>query len=96
MVMKASTHPETRTIPAAEFKAKCLQLMDEVVTGKLILIVTKRGKPVMQAVAPQTPKRKPFRPVWGRSPQTRISGDIMAPLFTKDELDSMGSIYPNG
>ena len=93
MVMKpAATQPETVTISAAEFKAKCLQLMDKVLEGKLVIIVTKRGKPVMKAIAPQTASQKPFRPVWGRSPQIRISGDIMAPLFTEDELESMGNI----
>jgi len=79
MVMKTAPQPETRTIPAGEFKAKCLQLMDEVVQGNLTLIVTKRGKPVMQAIAPAL-EEKPFRPVWGRSPNIRILGDIMAPL----------------
>lgn len=93
--MKTVSPPETRIISAAEFKAKCLQLMDKVEEGKLVLVVTKRGKPVMQAIAPQTARRKPFRPVWGRSPQTRISGDIMAPLYSEDELDSMGNIFPN-
>lgn len=35
-----------RTIPAGEFKAKCLAIMDEVnATGEPV-IVTKRGKPV--------------------------------------------------
>lgn len=39
-----------RTIPAGEFKAKCLAIMDEVnVTGEPVLI-TKRGKPVARIV----------------------------------------------
>jgi len=82
-------------MPAGEFKAKCLKLMDEVMAGKLTIVVTKRGKPVMQAIAPELPKKKAFRPVWGRSPQTRIVGDIMSPLFSKEELDSMGSVFPD-
>ena len=75
MVMKVATQsaaaPETRTIPAGEFKAKCLRLMDEVNEKKLTLIITKRGKPVSQVVPPAT-EEKPFRPVWGRSPGIRI------------------------
>ncbi len=94
MVMKASTQPETRIIPAGEFKAKCLQLMDEVVKGNLTLIVTKRGKPVMQATAPVTPP-KPFVPLWGSTPNIQIHGDIMAPLFTDEELDSFGDPFLN-
>jgi len=94
MVMKAATHPEVRTIPAGEFKAKCLKLMDEVVKGNLTLIVTKRGKPVMQATAPVVPAAA-FVPLWGRTPDIQIHGDIMAPLYTDEELDSFGDPFLN-
>ena len=67
MVMKGSAAtPEVRTITAAEFKAKCLQLMDEVNETGLTLVITKRGKPVMQAIAPAA-EQKPFRSIFGRS-----------------------------
>lgn len=83
MVMKAPVlhpeKPETRTIAAGEFKAKCLQLMDEVNEKGLTLIVTKRGKPVAQ-VAPPAQEAKPFRPIWGRTPDIKILGDIVSPL----------------
>jgi hypothetical protein len=80
MVMKAAAiQPEVRTISAAEFKAKCLQLMDEVNDKKLTLIITKRGKPVMQASAPEVTE-KPFRSIVGRSPNAKIIGDIMSPM----------------
>jgi prevent-host-death family protein len=50
-----------RTMPAGEFKAKCLAVMDEVqATGEAVLI-TKRGKPVAR-LAPlegQTQKESP-------------------------------------
>jgi len=52
MVMKA-TKLEFRIIPAGKFKAKCLQLMDEVYENRnLTIIITKRGKPVAQMSAP--------------------------------------------
>jgi len=81
MVMKYALHPEpeTRTIAAGEFKAKCLQLMDEVNTGKLTLIVTKHGKPVSQITRPPT-EEKPFYSVVGRNPDIKILGDIISPL----------------
>lgn len=79
MVMNISTQPEIRTISAAEFKAKCLQLMDDVHERKLTLIVTKRGKPVMRAVPPEATEES-FVPLWGRSPNVKILGDIMAPI----------------
>lgn len=77
--MVMSAQPETRTISAAEFKAKCLQLMDEVNEKTLTLIITKRGKPVMEASAPKEAE-KPFRSIIGRSPNVRILGDIVSPL----------------
>ena len=39
-----------RTIGAAEFKAKCLALLDEVAETKEELVVTKRGRPVAQTI----------------------------------------------
>ena len=38
------------TIQAGEFKAKCLQLMDEVNTKHISIIITKHGKPVAQLI----------------------------------------------
>jgi prevent-host-death family protein len=38
------------TVPAGEFKAKCLALLDQVETGRQSFIVTKRGRPVAQVV----------------------------------------------
>jgi antitoxin (DNA-binding transcriptional repressor) of toxin-antitoxin stability system len=82
MVMKAAAKldstPETRTISAAEFKAKCLQLMDEVNAHKLKLVVTKRGRPVAEVSAPRG--KQTFVPLWGRSPDVKIHGDIISPL----------------
>ncbi len=42
---------EHRTIPAGEFKAKCLKLMDEVRKTGAGLIITKHGKPVAKLVS---------------------------------------------
>jgi len=35
-----------RTVSAAEFKAKCLRLMDEVAETRQPVVITKRGRPV--------------------------------------------------
>ncbi len=40
----------TRTIPAGEFKAKCLALMDEVAATGDEIVVTKRGRAVVRLV----------------------------------------------
>jgi prevent-host-death family protein len=39
-----------RTISAAEFKARCLTLMDDVNSTRETLVITKRGKPVAKLV----------------------------------------------
>jgi prevent-host-death family protein len=39
-----------RAIPAGEFKAKCLALLDEVETRGRSIVVTKRGRPVARIV----------------------------------------------
>ena len=42
---------QTTTVPAGEFKAKCLQLIDEVAATGESLTITKRGRPVARVVA---------------------------------------------
>ena len=39
-----------KTIAAGEFKAKCLQIMDDVASGREPVLITKRGKPVARLV----------------------------------------------
>jgi prevent-host-death family protein len=39
-----------KTIPAGQFKAKCLALLDEVRDSHAEIVVTKRGKPVAKLV----------------------------------------------
>ena len=39
--------PQRRTIPASEFKAKCLALLDEVAQTRETLVVTQRGTKMM-------------------------------------------------
>ncbi|HEY1743858.1 MAG TPA: type II toxin-antitoxin system Phd/YefM family antitoxin [Granulicella sp.] len=81
----AASNPNVRTIAAGEFKAKCLQLMDDVNEKKLTLIITKRGKPVAE-LKPPTEEADTFRPLWGRTPNVKILGDIMAPMDWGDPV----------
>jgi prevent-host-death family protein len=39
-----------KTIPAGEFKARCLSLLDEVSRTHQVITITKRGKPVARLV----------------------------------------------
>ena len=41
---------EDKYVPATEFKANCLRLMDEVAKQRRPIVITKRGKPVAKLV----------------------------------------------
>ena len=45
-----------RTIPAGQFKARCLKLLDEVAETGETIVVTKRGKPVARLEAIEEPR----------------------------------------
>lgn len=64
-------------IPAAEFKANCLRLMDEVAQSRASIVITKRGKPVAKLV----PVSDEPIDIFGRMAGTiRICGDIVSPI----------------
>lgn len=45
-----------RTIPAGQFKARCLKLLDEVAETGETIVVTKRGKPVARVEPVEEPR----------------------------------------
>jgi prevent-host-death family protein len=47
-ILTMSTKP--RQMPAGEFKAKCLSVLDHVQRTGKVVVVTKRGRPVAQLV----------------------------------------------
>jgi prevent-host-death family protein len=65
------------TIPAGEFKAKCLKLLDEVAEKRKPLIITKRGKPVARLVPVPNGKQKLFGSMKG---SVLWEGDIISPI----------------
>ena len=76
-----------REIAAGEFKAKCLQLMDEVNRTGMALIITKRGIPVARLLPVRKRTDSPFGWMKGTG---RIVGDIVTsdPTEWQDEDDS--------
>ena len=77
-----------RSIPAGEFKAKCLAILDEVnSTGEPVLI-TKRGKPVARVDVPYESKSEPADSIFGcLRHMATIQGDLVASEFTDDEWE---------
>lgn len=64
-------------ISAAEFKAKCLKLMDMVEHDRTQVVITKRGRPVAKLV----PCEEDMPSIFGYLAGTAtITGDILAPL----------------
>ena len=51
---------KTTTVPAASFKARCLELMDRVRETRETYIVTKHGKPVAKLVPYEDAPVRPF------------------------------------
>jgi len=64
-------------ISAAQFKAECLRLMDEVEKTRQPIIITKHGRPVAQLAPLPADTGSLFGYMKGT---LRISGDVMAPL----------------
>ncbi len=76
--------PGARVVKASEFKAKCLQLMDEVAASGEEIIITKRGRPVSRLAPYRIGSTAPF----GRDREKiQILGDIIEPIDLEWEAD---------
>ena len=64
-------------VAAAEFKANCLRLMDEVARQRRPIIIPKRGKPVAKLVPVGTETIDLFGRMAG---SIKICGDIVNPI----------------
>src|SRR5437773_9899718 len=74
-------------IPATEFKAKCLELMDRVAERRETFVITKRGKPVAKLV-PVERKSKDSIFGWLRS-KGAITGNIMSPAVAPEAWETL-------
>ncbi len=73
--MKAKS---TSTIPATQFKAKCLAILDTVQRKRTTVIISKRGKPVAKLVPIDN---EPIPSLYGSMKGTgREIGDIVSPI----------------
>ncbi len=74
-----------KTIPAGQFKAKCLSIMDRVQkTGETVLI-TKRGKPVARLLPAPTEPEDVFGYMAGK---VKIVGDIVGPITPLEDWET--------
>lgn len=71
------------TVSVSEFKAKCLGMLERVRKTGQPLLITKRGTPIAQVLAPPPPK--PDTTTFGCMAEgTEEFGDIVEPLPWED------------
>src|SRR2546427_8371472 len=74
-------------IPATEFKAKCLELMDRVAERRETFVITRRGKPVAKLVPVE---RKPKDSIFGwLRGKGSITGNIMSPVVAPEVWETL-------
>lgn len=81
-------------ISAAQFKARCLKLMDEIARTRRPIVITKRGRPVAKLVAVEPESRKPL---FGCMAGTvTFEGDILDPPGVEWEAQAQTepNLYP--
>ena len=77
MTMVSGASKGTRSIPAGEFKAKCLKLMDEVAESGRPIVITKHGRAIAQISPAVVRPATLFGFMRGEG---EIVGDLLAPL----------------
>lgn len=75
-----------KSMPAAEFKARCLQVMDDVKRRREPVVITKRGVPVVKLVPADGPPAEVFDALEGR---IEIVGDIVSPVARPEDWEAL-------
>ena len=68
-----------KTMPAGEFKARCLRVMEEVKKYRTTVVITKKGRAVAALVPTEAPPTDVFGCMAGTA---RIVGDVEAPVVS--------------
>jgi prevent-host-death family protein len=72
-------------IPAGEFKARCLAIMDRVLRSGEPVVITKHGKPVVKLV----PAEKQVDEIFGyMAGKVKIVGDIVGPVTPLEDWEN--------
>ena len=73
-------------IAAAEFKARCLALIDEVHERGEPITITKRGRVVARLVPAGDTDERPWERLRGKA---RWRGDPLAPAIDEEDIDAL-------
>lgn len=75
-----------KTVPAGEFKARCLRIMEEVRTKRVSVLITKKGRPVAKLV----PADQDADEVFGRLQGIlEITGDVESPIVAPEDWKAL-------
>jgi prevent-host-death family protein len=74
-----------KQIPAGEFKAHCLAIMDQVLQSGEPVVVTKHGKPVVKLVPAGNQADDIFGYMAGK---VKIVGDIVGPVTPAEDWEN--------
>jgi len=75
-----------KTMAAGEFKARCLQVMDQVSSTRRPVLITKRGKPVAKLVPADETRPEVFDSLKGK---IEILGDIVSPVAPLEDWEAL-------
>jgi prevent-host-death family protein len=74
-----------KQMPAGEFKAQCLAVMDQVLESGEPVVITKHGKPVVKLV----PAEKQADDLFGyMAGKVKIIGDIVGPVTPSGDWET--------
>jgi len=75
-----------KTMAAGEFKAKCLQVMDQVRSTRTPIVITKRGKPIAKLVPAEEYRSTAFDSLKGK---IEILGDIVSSVVPPEDWEAL-------
>ncbi|HVN19183.1 MAG TPA: type II toxin-antitoxin system Phd/YefM family antitoxin [Dongiaceae bacterium] len=75
-----------KTMAAGEFKAKCLQVMEQVRSTGTPVLITKRGKAVAKLVPAEEARTSAFDSLKGN---IEIRGDIVSPVVPPEDWEAL-------
>jgi prevent-host-death family protein len=75
-----------KAIPAGQFKARCLRIMDEVRATREPVLITKKGRPVAKLVPADNQPDDIFGCL---KDEIKIVGDIESPVTPLEDWDAL-------
>ena len=75
-----------KTMAAGEFKARCLQVMDQVSSTRTSVVITKRGKPIAKLVPVDQSRSEVFDSLKGK---IEVLGDIVSPIVPPEDWEAL-------